>query len=392
MMRLSGVRVLGPRGLSEPVSMTLRVQAGPAEIDARNLVLSIGFMDLHAHLRDPGFPEKETLQSGTQSAAAGGFTEILAMANTEPVLDRPDEISRLLARAASAPIKVSLVGALTEGLRGHRPTDARALKAAGVIALSDDGHHALDAGTLVSALKGARDAGLPVFVHTQCDAIEDTRAAEAEAASQAIAALRLAEGVQVHLQHVSLGSTVEQLRAAREEGLALTAEVTPHHLALTQAGAVDLGPAGRVNPPLRSAADRDAVLQGLLDGVIDAVATDHAPHDTAAKQAGAPGFHGFETALGVLLRADVPWPVLYRALVEAPRVICGRRAQDEWVLIDPAAEWEVDPNRFQSRGRNTPFAGMRLRGRVVMTICRGRAVVLDAAISRQLRPEVAPVG
>jgi dihydroorotase len=314
------------------------------------------------------------------------------MANTDPVLDRPDEIARLRARAAQAPIKVSLVGALTEGLRGRRPTRARALKAAGVIALSDDGHHGLDEGTLVRALEGARDAGLPVFVHTQCDDIEDSRTAEVEAARQAIAALRKVKGARLHLQHVSLAATVEQLRAAKDEGLAITAEVTPHHLSLTQADALALGPAGRVNPPLRSGADRDAVMHGLLDGVIDAVSTDHAPHDAAAKLAGAPGFHGFETALGVLFRVGLPWPVLYRALVVAPRVICGLRAQDEWVLIDPAAEWKVDPNRFESRGHNSPFAGMRLPGRVVMTICRGRTVALDAALGSQLRPEVAPVG
>ena len=391
-MRLSGVRVLGPRGLSEAVSMTLQTQGRPSEIDARGLVLSIGFMDLHAHLRDPGFPEKETLESGTRSAAAGGFTEIVAMANTQPVLDRPDTIAQLLNRATSAPIDVRLVGALTEGLRGRRPTNARALKAAGVIALSDDGHHALDEVTLVRALEGARDAGLPVFVHTQCDDMEDSRTAEVEAACQAIAALRKVRRARIHLQHVSLAATVEQLRAAKDEGLPITAEVTPHHLSLTQADALAMGPAGRVNPPLRSAADRDAVLQALLEGVIDAMATDHAPHEASAKEAGAPGFHGFETALGVLLRAGLPWPVLYRALVVAPRVICGLRAQDEWVLIDPSAEWEVDPDRFESRGHNSPFVGMRLRGRVVMTICRGRTVALDAAIGSQLWPEVAPVG
>jgi len=164
------------------------------------------------------------------------------------------------------------------------------------------------------------------------------------------------------------------IRAAKSEGLPVTAEATPHHLALSSRDVWAMGPQGNVNPPLRSPDDCDALCEALVDGVIDAIATDHAPHELAAKQAGANGFHGFETAVGVVLGLGLDGAAVYRACVSRPREIVGQSLEDEWILIDPDAEWRVDAASFKSRGKNTPFQGRKLRGRVVMTICRGQVV------------------
>jgi len=370
-MRLLNVRVLGRDGLSAPTIVELDAVAAE-DRDAAGLVLSPGWMDIHAHLRDPGFPEKETLESGAASAAAGGFTHIVAMANTNPVTDRASRLRPLLARAAALPVRVEFVGAVTQDLAGRSLTDAAALKAAGAIALSDDGRHAMDRSTLTMALAAATDAGLPIFVHAQIESLGKSPEAEAEAVAHALDALREVPGARLHIQHASTRATVELLRAAKRGGLAVTAEVTPHHLALSSADARGMGPAGNVNPPLRTADDREAVRRGLEEGVIDAIATDHAPHDPASKTAGENGYHGFETAVGVLIGLGLTWPLLHRACVQRPREICGVPAANDWVLIDADRDWRVDAATFQSRGKNTPFEGRQLRGRVVMTICRGR--------------------
>jgi len=372
-MRLRHVRVLGPTGLSMPHTVEVRAE-DREDRDATGLVLSPGWMDLHAHLRDPGFPQKETLLSGATSAAMGGFTHVLAMANTDPVTDRPERVQSLLARTAALPIRISFVGAVTTGLEGKRLTDAAALKSAGAVALSDDGRHAMDRLALRAALGAAADAGLPVLIHAQAERLGNGPDAEAAAVTEALDALRDLRHARLHVQHVSTSGAVELIRAAKSDGLLVTAEATPHHLTLTSRDATALGPYGNVNPPLRSPDDRDALRQALIEGVIDAVATDHAPHDLAAKQAGANGFHGFETAVSVVLGLGLTDRIVYRACVSRPREIIGQALEDEWILIDPNAEWTVEPSSFRSRGRNTPFAGRRLRGRVIMTVCRGQVV------------------
>jgi dihydroorotase len=372
-MRLHHVRVLGPAGLSMP--HTVEVKAEDAEDrDATGLVLSPGWMDLHAHLRDPGFPQKETLLSGATSAAVGGFTHVLAMANTDPVTDRPERLQNLLARSSALPIRISFVGAVTIALEGQRLTDAAALKSAGAVALSDDGRHLMDGVVLRAALEAAAEAALPLLVHAQAEGLGNGPDAEAAAVTDALDALRNVRGAHLHVQHVSTRSAVELIRAAKSDGLQVTAEATPHHLTLTAQDVTAMGPRGNVNPPLRTPDDRDALRQALIEGVVDVIATDHAPHDQAAKQAGANGFHGFETAVGVVLGLSLTDRVVYRACVSRPREIVGQSLDDEWILIDPNAEWAVDASSFRSRGKNTPFAGRRLRGRVIMTICRGQVV------------------
>jgi len=373
-MRLRHVRLLDARGLSYP--QTVEIPAGGAEErDATGLILSPGWLDLHAHLRDPGFPEKETLSSGAASAAFGGFTHVVAMANTMPVTDQPDRVRDLVTRAADLPIRVSVVGAVTIGLEGRTLTDAMALKAAGAVALSDDGRHLMDGDTLARALRAAARAGLPVLIHAQAEHLGRGPQAEAAAVQDALDSLAQAPGARLHIQHVSTQAAVELIRAAKEQGMPVTAEVTPHHLALTAGDVAPLGPFGNVSPPLRTADDRDALVKALSRGVIDVIATDHAPHELPAKAAGANGFHGFETALAVLLGLDLDPRVLYRACVERPRQIIDQSIDDEWILIDPDREWTVDPSSFKSRGKNTPFEGRRMRGRIVMTVCRGQIIV-----------------
>jgi len=372
-MRLRHVRVLGPAGLSRPQTVEVNAE-GADDRDATGLVLSPGWMDLHAHLRDPGFPLKETLLSGATSAAVGGFTHVLAMANTDPVTDTPERLQNLVARTAALPIRISFVAAVTTALDGQELTDARALKAAGAVALSDDGRHAMDRVMLRRALDAAAEAGLPVFIHAQDETKGDRPEAESAAVADALEALAHVPRARLHIQHVSTRQAIQLIRRAKAQGLPVTAEVTPHHLALTSDEATAMGPQGNVNPPLRTADDRDALRRALIEGVIDAVATDHAPHDVAAKQAGANGFHGFETAVGVILGLGLGDATVYRACVARPREIISQSCDDEWILIDPDAEWTVDASTFRSRGKNTPFTGWRLRGRVIMTICQGQVV------------------
>ncbi len=375
-MRLHGARMLRANGLSAPDTFYIAAGSEP-DRDARGLVLSPGWMDLHAHLRDPGAPQKETLESGARSAAAGGFTQVVAMANTDPPTDTADRLTEVRRRSGALAVQVSFVGALTEGLLGQSLTDARALKAAGAVALSDDGRHAVDTGLLQLGLWRAGAAGLPVLIHPQLEHLGTEPAAEVDAIREAISALRRTAAAHLHLQHVSTRDSIGLIAAAKAEGLRLTAEVTPHHLALTADELRIGGPLAKVNPPLRSAADVAALREALVDGVIDVIATDHAPHEAEAKrdqETAAFGLHGFETALALVLMLRLPWEVVYRACVSGPRRILNHELRDEWVLIDPDREWVVEPESFYSRGRNTPLSGRRMRGRVVMTVVGGRVV------------------
>jgi dihydroorotase len=376
MIRLRGVRVLEEGGLGEPRDMDLPA-TGDAEIDSTGQVMSPGWCDLHAHLRDPGFPEKETLGTGAAAAAAGGFTDVVAMANTQPPTDEADRVRANLTRARDLPVRVAFVAALTRGLEGRQLTNATALKAAGAVALSDDGRNALDQPTLVEGLRRAAAAGLPVLLHAQDESLGTAPAAELAATRQALAALRRVPDAHLHLQHVSLADALPMIVEAKRDGLAVTAEVTPHHLWLTADAVREVGAQAKVNPPLRTERDVMALRGALIEGVIDVVATDHAPHEASAKQdldSAAFGISGFETAAGVLLTLGLPWPVIHRTCVTMPRAIAGIAPSSDWVLLDPTEEWTVDPERFLSRGHNTPLGGTRLRGRVRLTVCRGRAV------------------
>jgi dihydroorotase len=383
---------------------------------AQSIVMCPGFIDLHAHLRQPGDATVETIASGAQAAAAGGFTHVVAMANTDPPIDTPERVAAAVGIARGAAVHVMHVAAVSRGLQGEHLVDIRGCIEAGAVALSDDGRNASGPELLSEALRQADEFARPVFVHP-----EDEKAiarlnyegcpvmrcpdrppeTEVDAVKTAVKALARADCGHLHLQHVSASGSLDPLRRARAAGHAITAEVTPHHLARWAASSPPSPESLRkVNPPLRSWSDRNAVLTALREGLIDAVATDHAPHraaeKTASYAAAAAGMVGFETALAVCLTlGDMggAWlPVLVERLtagphrvlgsasgVPEPRLTIGQPAT--CVLFDPEAAWTVTTETLRSRSHNTPWIGAELRGRVLLTIANGRVVhSLDARI------------
>ena len=346
------------------------------------------FVDLHAHFRDPGFPEKETLESGCLAAAAGGYGTVVCMANTRPVIDTLEAAQALQTRAqALGLIDLYPVLSLTQGMEGKSTAPLEALEGGSgprdlPRLLSEDGKDVEDPLVFQRALRMARDLGLPVSCH--CDWEGEDRA------TQRVLDLGRETGASVHVAHVSTTGALEAIRRAKAGGkFPLTCEVTPHHLALTAQDAETLGAQtqGRVNPPLRQEADRQEILRALEDGTVDAIATDHAPHRGADKEGGAPGFTGLETAFAVCFSVLVgerrmglkklsalmgAQPARILGLLDRGRLEVGLRG--DVTLIDPEKRWTVRPNLFLSRGKNSPFANRELRGRVLMTIHGGRIV------------------
>ena len=392
------------RGLGRDLS---RRYPGVPCFDARGCWVLPGLIDLHAHLREPGGEAAEDIASGTRAAAAGGFTTILAMPNTKPPLDSPALLCRLRRRAASAPAQVLFTGCATKGQRGEELTDLAALARAGMAAVSEDGRSVLDCGLMRRALEAVRRLGL--FFSSHCEDPTLSRGApvnEGQAsrrlrlpgqswAAETAMVLRdiaLAEltGARLHIAHLSCRQSVEAVRQAKRRGVSVTAEATPHHLALCEDDIPGPDPDFKMNPPLRSRADRAALRQALADGVIDAVATDHAPHAPARKALGmrrAPfGVIGLETALPVvhhfLVRKGLlPRRQLVERMSAAPARILGLKRKGalkpgmdaDLAVVDPREVWTVPP-RFLSRSRNSPFIGLRLQGRVRATVKAGSIV------------------
>ncbi len=379
--------------------------------EARGLITAPGFIDLHAHLREPGFEESETVATGAIAAIAGGFTTICAMPNTEPAIDSPGLVAEIIARGEAAKAaRVLPVACVTRGRKGKELADLVELAAAGAVAFSDDGSPVADAQLFRNALEYARAAGRPILEHSQDLALSAggvmhegvvsarlglpgmPAAAEESAIARDLALAKLTRG-RLHLSHVSTAGSVELVRRAKADGLAITCEVTPHHLALTDewvAGSrafawEDDGPraapydtATKVNPPLRTAADVRACWAGLMDGTIDAIATDHAPHASTRKdveyQEAAFGISVFETTVPLLLAGVAAgwgtWDRVVAALTTGPAAVLGIEVpQNDLVVIDPTVRWT--PKILVSRGQNTPLIGRELVGKVVSALVDG---------------------
>lgn len=418
--------VLVEDGLVRRLGGEIAPPAGAEVIRATGLVVCPGFIDLHCHLREPGFEEKETIATGTAAAARGGFTTVCAMPNTTPPTDDVAAVEFLLRRAREVGrVKVLPIACVTVGREGRSLVDMAALAKAGVVGFSDDGSPVADDGLMRSALLESASLGLPIINHCEVPALSlggvmnqgpvatvlglpgVPSAAEEDMVARDIV-LAEATGGWLHVAHLSTAGSVALVREARERGVRVTAEATPHHLTITEDWAVVQGVHGdspvynthaKVNPPLRSGSDVEAVVLGLRDGVIDCVATDHAPHTREDKecsfQDAAFGISGLETALGSLMslvqggRMDLS--TLVERLTTGPARILGRPESSpgtlkpgspaDVVIFDPLAEWTVNPADFASKGRNTPLAGTTLRGRVVATIVDGVVVYQDEAVS-----------
>ncbi len=380
---------------------------GAQVVDAAGCWVVPGFVDMHTHLREPGEEYKEDLASGGRAAVAGGFTAIACMANTHPVNDDPSVTKYILDRAAKdSPARVHPIAAATKGLDGKVMTEMAALVEAGAVAFSDDGATIMNTSVMRSVLEYSRLVDKPVIVHAEdCGlrgegVVNEGRVSTliglpgnpVEAEEIMVARdLRLAAltGARLHIAHVSAGGSVQLIREAREAGLAVTAEVTPHHLTLTDEATSGYDTNFKMAPPLRTAEDVAALRAGLVDGVIDAIATDHAPHAEHEKDVeftAAPfGVTGFETALPVcldLVRAGELAPLeLVRRLATSPAAILGLQggglaegAIADVALVDPEERWVYDPTVGASKSRNSPWAGHEMHGRVRMTWVSGRRV------------------
>ncbi|MBK9308845.1 MAG: dihydroorotase [Nitrospira sp.] len=374
-------------------------------LDVTGLLVLPGLIDLHVHLREPGFEYKETIATGTAAAVAGGFTSICCMPNTKPVNDEPTVTQLIKQKSGEADrAKVYPIGAITKGSVGREVTEFRALKEAGCVAVSDDGRPVMDDGVMRQAMERAAAVDLPVIDHCEDLSLSGCGCMNEGPVSRALGwpaipsrsetrmverDIRLAgeTGARLHVAHVSSVGTIEAIRRAKAEGWSVTAEACPHHFTLTDEAVRRSGPNAKMNPPLRGERDRAAVIEGLADGTIDIIATDHAPHAEYEKQWGmerAPfGIVGLETALALTLRlVEQGLLSLERAvqcLTSKPAGLLGLPGgtlapgvSADIILVDRACEWVVEPDQFYSKGRNTPFAGWRLRGRVMMTVVGGR--------------------
>jgi len=418
---IRGGRVIDPsRGTDGPADVLLedgRISAvgrgvvadeGATIIEAAGKVVAPGLIDLHVHLREPGQEDLETVSTGAMAAAAGGFTAVCAMPNTDPVTDNQAAVGFIVSQAQRAgKARVYPIGAVTLGQRGEQLAEFGELVGAGAVAVSDDGKPVATSHMMRTALEYARTFGIPVADHC-----EDMSLAQGGAMHEGLVSTRLGlkgipaaaeeimvardiilaelTGGHVHLCHMSTRGSVELIRRGKERGIRVTAEATPHHFSLTHERCEHYDTNAKMNPPLREAADVEAIRRGLKDGTIDVVASDHAPHHYDAKEREfdlAPnGIIGLETALGVAIRDLVETGVLsLPELVERMSTRAARifnlpggtlavGAPADVVVFDPTERWVVRPDAFYSKSRNTPYGGATLVGRAHQTIVRGRVV------------------
>jgi dihydroorotase len=394
------------------VGLNIVGEDGCLVVEARGKVVTPGLIDLHVHLREPGFEDLETVATGAMAAAAGGFTAVCAMPNTDPPLDNQGAIGFVVSQAQKAgKARVYPIGTISLGQKGETLSEFGELLGAGAVAVSDDGKPVMSSHLMRTALEYAKTFGVPVADHC-----EEITLAMGGAMHEGIVATRLGlkgipaaaeeihvardiilselTGGHIHLCHMSTRGSAELIRRAKDKGLRVTAEVTPHHFTLTHEACEGYNTNAKMNPPLREATDVEALRDALKDGTVDVIATDHAPHHYDAKERefdDAPnGILGLETAFGLamteLVRPGiVPLPdLLYRMSTRPAQVFhlpggsLAVGAPADVTILDPEVEWTVEPARFFSKSRNTPFGGRRLVGRADLTIVRGR-VVYDRA-------------
>ncbi|NLW17510.1 MAG: dihydroorotase [Firmicutes bacterium] len=377
-------------------------------IDLADKILAPGFIDLHTHLREPGYEYKETIASGAQAAAAGGFTTIACMPNTNPPLDTPERVVWVKEQArATSVVKVLPIGAISLEQAGRQTTDFEGLQASGAVAFSDDGRGVMSSRVMLEALQASRRLSVPIMAHEEDGELAGSGSINAGPISEQLGDpgipaaaeytmlardLYLAEltGGHLHVCHVSAAESVNLIRAAKARGVKVTAEVTPHHLHLTDRVVPSLLGQAKVNPPLRSEADRQALLTGVVDGTIDIIATDHAPHASREKEVplsqAAFGFSGLEVAFAVAQAALVHSSLMslekmLAALTCRPADILGLPqgrlkvgAPADLVVLDPHKRWRVSANELRSQGKNTPYLDQELVGKVLLTMVDGRIV------------------
>ena len=367
---------------------------------------------MHVHLRDPGLTYKEDIITGSNAAARGGITAMACMANTSPTVDCPEQVQYVLDRAnQGSGVQIFPIAALSKGLRGEEPTDADALKKAGAIALSDDGNNVDNANLMRDVLIQAGQLDIPVLCHCEDTSMVEGRAVNEGSVSRQLwlegrpaiaeelvvmrdAMLAEETGAHVHICHVSTARSVEIIRKMKKKGIHITCETCPQYFTLTEDEVLVQGSLARVNPPLRTAQDVKGIIAGLKDGTIDAIATDHAPHSAEEKArplVRAPsGMIGLETSLAITLTqlyhtGKMELPEIIRRMSTNPSDILhlpkGRMSlgvDGDLTIFDPNEEWTVDPERFASKARNTPFGGWKVKGRVKYTIVKGRVIYRQA--------------
>ena len=405
--------ILNRDGIIREIAENISAAPDETVIEAGGLTIAPGLIDTHVHFRDPGFTYKETLHTGALAAARGGFTTVVCMANTSPVVDSVPVLQDILTRAGSEKIRICQAGSVSKGLKGEELTDMEAMKAAGACGFTDDGIPLRSAAFLYHAMEEAARLHVPISLHEEDPSfiknnginhgpvseklgIYGSPAIAEESLVARDCLLALHSGADVVIQHISSARSVELVRIFKEMGAKLHAEATPHHFTLTEDAVLEYGTLAKMNPPLRTEADRQAVIRGLADGTIDTTATDHAPHSAEEKgrsiTAAPSGIIGLETSLALGITSLVrPGHLTMQELLEKMTVnparlyglpfgeIAEGRSAD-LVIFDPEEKWT--PTEYLSLSSNSPFTGWELYGKVKMTICGGKTAYTDHSFSQ----------